>query len=270
MISSAFTSLSLKLIGVIFILSSLLDYFALAIPLNLQSPGWLINFVTSIVDRGIVPMVGIAAILLGYWIDGISEAPSAKPAKLDLRVPTFVLASVLGLLFLLFVPIHLNNLNQAKTTALEQIEKSAGQGQEQIQGFLSQINALSQNPQLLSQEIQARTQVIETGQFQGRQLTAEQLDSLRNQRDQLQGLRELAKDPKKYKERLNQIKNQFETQLADRKRNAESQAQTEALKQGLRVGLSSLMLAIGYSTIGWLGLRGVGGSKNSRPKASIR
>ena len=66
---SPFTSLALKLIGVILILSSLLDYITLAIPFQPLNAEWQIGFTGQIVDRGIVPMVGIAFLLVGYWID---------------------------------------------------------------------------------------------------------------------------------------------------------------------------------------------------------
>ena len=119
---SSYTTLTLKLIGIIFIISSFLDYITLAIPLRWQQAQWQIGFVTSVVDRGIVPMVGMGFILVGYWIDQTAGL-STKGSKLDLRLPAYVVASVLGLLFLLMVPLHLNNLNQAQNSALEQIEQ---------------------------------------------------------------------------------------------------------------------------------------------------
>ncbi|GBF81298.1 hormogonium polysaccharide biosynthesis protein HpsJ [Aphanothece sacrum] len=269
--TSAFTSLSLKLIGVIFILSSLLDYLTLAFPLNWQSPEWQIGLVTNIVDRGIVPLVGTGFVLLGYWIDARSDNPPQKPSGFDLRLPVYALSTLLGLLFLLMVPLHLNNLNQAKTTALQQIEQGAGQGAEQIKGFLSQVDTLSKNPQLLSQQIQQRTAVIETGQIQGRQLNAQQLDTLRQQRDQLKGLLDLSKNPAEYKKKTNELKKQLETQLLDRRKKAEDEAKTQTLKQSLRIGLSSLMLAIVYSAIGWIGFSSVmAGAKMRLPKAPKR
>jgi hypothetical protein len=115
--NSAFTSLCLKLIGTIFILSFLLDAITLAIPLNWQNPQWQIGFVTSLVDRGIVPLVGMSLILLGYWIDNSSGNPSLGAG---LRLPMFGLAIFLGLIFLLLVPVHLNKLNQAQASLMEQ------------------------------------------------------------------------------------------------------------------------------------------------------
>lgn len=262
---SSYTSLALKLIGIIFIVSSFLDYLTLAIPLRWQDPQWQIGFVTSIVDRGIVPMVGMGFILVGYWIDQ-TVGLVGKSSKLDLRLPTYVVASVLGLLFLLMVPLHLNNLNQAQKTALEQIEQGAGQGEQQIAAFLNQVDQLSKNPAQLNQEITQRTQIIEAGQLQGRELNAQQIDQLRQQRDQLQELKNLSQNPQEYKKRVDTIKNALQTQLADRKRQAESDARLQAIKQGIRIGVSSLMLAIGYSTIGWFGLRGAGGQNTAKAR----
>ncbi|ACB54092.1 unknown [Crocosphaera subtropica ATCC 51142] len=252
---SAFTSLVLKLIGVIFILSSLLDYVTLAIPLNLENQSWQIGLVTNIVDRGVVPLVGIAFILVGYLIDGLADANPLKKSGFNLKLPVYILSALLGLMFLLMVPLHLNNLNSAKTDALERIQQGAGQGAEQIQQFLTQVDTLSRNPNQLNQQIQRLNQAIEAGQVQGRQLNAQQLETLRQQRQQLQGLRDLSQNPEEYKKRTEELKNQLETQLLERRKQAESQATTQALKQSLRIGLSSLMLAIVYSVIGWIGLK---------------
>lgn len=264
--SSAFTSLCLKLFGVIFILSSLLDYLTLAIPFNWSDQQWQLGFVSNLVDRGVVPLVGVGLILIGYWIDSTTSASNAKSSGFDLRLPVFILSAFLGLMFLLLVPVHLNNLNQAKTTALTQIEKGAGQGKEQIQQFLKQVNSLSQNPAVLDQQIAQRNQVIESGQFQGNPLSPQQLEALQAEKNQLQGLRDLSKDPAAYKKRIDDIKKQLETQLQDRQRKAEGEATSQALKQGLRTGLNSLMLAIGYATVGALGLRGVMSATISAPR----
>lgn len=266
---TSYTTLALKLIGIIFIVSSFLDYVTLAIPLRWQQAQWQIGFVTSIVDRGIVPMVGMGFILVGYWIDQAGGL-SGKGSKLDIRLPTYIIASFLGLIFLLMVPLHLNNLNQAQNTALEQIDQGAGQGEQQITAFLNQIDQLSKDPNRLTQQIQQLTQVIEAGQVQGRQLNAQQIDTLRQQQKQLQDLKALSENPQEYRNRVNQIKNTLQTQLADRKRQAEGQARLQAIKQGVRIGVSSLMLAIGYSTIGWFGLREQMGQKPTKTKTKTK
>jgi hypothetical protein len=265
--SSTFTSLSLKLIGIIFILSSLLDFVTLATAVRLDNVSSQINFVATIVDRGIIPLLGMALVLLGYWIDSYSGTPAKG---LGLRLPIFALATLLGLIFILCMPLHLSNLNRVKTEALEQIQQGATQGEDQIKSRLAQINALSQNPQLLEQQISQLNQAIETGQYQGREINAQAIEQARQTRDQLQGLRDLTKKPQEFQKRLKELQNQWQTQLADVQRNAENQAKGEALKQGLRIGLSSLMLAVGYIAIGWLGFKNMGvlgGTKSSRSKS---
>ena len=255
--ASAFTALILKLFGVIFILAALIDFVTLAIPLQLGDQQWQLGFVTGIVDRGVVPMLGMALLTIGYWIDSTLKInnPNYKASKFDLRIPAYVLAILLGLMFLLFVPVHLINLNQAKASAVRQIEEGAGQGQQQVEGFLRQLNSLSQNPDVLNQQITQREQVLSTGAANGNQLNQQQLVALQQETNQLKGLRDLSKDPKAFKDKVAEIQGNLETQLQDRQKKAEQQASIQALKQGLRIGLSSLMLSIGFAAFGALGLR---------------
>lgn len=248
----SYTSLVLKLTGVIFILSFLFDFIAFAVPFKWQEVPWAINFVSSIVDRGIVPLLGIVLILLAYWIESLSSGSTQK-SRFDLRLPIFGFATLLGLLFLLFVPTHFSNLNTQQGVLLKQIDQGAGQGEEQIKGFLNQINTLSQDPERLNQQIEQRSQAIATGQAQGQTLNAQQLESLRQQRDQLQGLKELARNPQEFKKKVDGIKKNLETQLLDRRKKALDEVKDGIFDQILRTCLSSLLLAIGYSTIGWLG-----------------
>ena len=256
---SPYTSLCLKLVGVVLILSALLDYLTLAIPFNALEPEWQINFTTQVVDRGVVPLVGIVFLLIGYWMDG-AVGSSSTPRNLDLRVPVFVLASVLGLLFLLLVPLHLNNLRVASTNALEQIEQGAGEAETRLQSQFDELNTLTQDPQRLQQLNQQIAQIdsaLESGQVQGQTLPAQLRQQLQQRRARLQGLRDLAQNPEALEAQLNQLQLQLREQTLER----ESLARTEVLKQGLRIGLSSLLLAIGYIVIGWFGLRGIGKAK---------
>ena len=264
---SPFTSLCLKLIAVILILSSLLDYLTLAIPFQPLNAEWQISFTSQIVDRGIVPLVGIAFLLMGYWIEA-SVGGNKKPT-FEVRLPVFILASLMGLIFLLLVPLHLNNLRVAQSTAISQIEQGAGQAEDRIKTQFDQLNALSQDPQRL-QQLDTRIREIDTalnsGQFQGQSLNPEQLQNLNQTKQQLQNFRELAQNPENLEARLNEL----QTQLRDQKLEREGRAKTEALKQGIRTGLSSLMLAIAYIAIGWLGLKKMGQPPVSKKKAAVR
>jgi hypothetical protein len=265
-IISQFTSFCLKLVGLILILSSLLDYLTLAIPPELLDSQWQFNFTTQVVDRGIVPMVGIAFILVGYWIDA-SAGSRVKKSGFELRVPIFILSSFLGLIFLLLVPLHLNNLRQVSSSTLTQIEQRADQAESNIKAQYDQLNILANDPQRLQQldsQIKEIDGILASGQLQGNALNNEQIQSLEERKKQLQNFRELAQNPEDLEGRLSQLQNQ----LRDERLEQENRAKANALKQGLRTGLNSLLLAIGYIALGWLGLKNMGGTKISSKKIS--
>ena len=96
-ITSAFISLSLKLLGGILLISSLIDYLFLLIPLELQDQNWQINLTNSLVDRGIVPLIAIALLLIAWWINDNNNEKSGT----NIRLPVFIISSILGLLFLI-------------------------------------------------------------------------------------------------------------------------------------------------------------------------
>lgn len=250
---SPFTALTLKVVGLIMIVSSLLDFIILAIPFKPLDRAWQLGFTTQIVDRGIIPMVGIALLVAGYWVGNSSGGSSteSKSSVQDLRFWAFLLSSLLGLIFLLLVPLHFINISKQSDEALKQITQKASQAEVQLDSQTKQVDAIVKDPQKLSELERA----IESGQVQG-----EQLARLQALREQLQTFK---KDPKALKEQVAAA----QTQIRSGKLEAENRAKTEALKLGLRTGLSSLLLAVGYSAIGWTGLRSLGGTSPSRRKA---
>ncbi|MGF1540142.1 MAG: HpsJ family protein [Pleurocapsa sp.] len=262
---SHFTSVCLKTVGTILVISSLLDYIALAIPFQPLDSQWQISFTSQIVDRGIVPMVGMAFILVASWIQS-TVSNSSQKSGFDIKLPAFFLSMFLGVIFLILVPLHVNNLMIAKSDALTQIEARATEAETKISEQYNQLNDIVQNPQRL-QQLEGRIQEIDTaissGKFQGQQLSPPQINSLEESRLQLQNFRDLAKNPEALAARLQEL----QIQLKDQKLEREKTAKTETLKQGVRTGLSSLMLAIGYLLIGWLGLKANGESKSSPKKA---
>ena len=251
---SAFTSLVLKIIGIVFILNSLLHYAILIVPLDLDIQ-LQNNLINSVVDEGTLPLVGIGFVLVGYFIESLNNKQSNKKSIFNLELPTYILASLLGLIFLLIIPVHLNNQNTIKVAALERIEQGAVQGAEQIKQFLTQVDTLSKNPDLLNDQIVNLRSILEARQIEGKPLEAQQLETLQQQYQQLTSLRELAKNPEEYKQRTTELKHQLETQLNQNREKAENQAKKQYTTQNLNVGFKSLMLAIAYNIIGWMGLR---------------
>lgn len=245
---SPFTGLTLKVVGLIMIVSSLLDYIFMAISFNPQRE-WQIGFMTQLVDRGIIPLVGIALLLLGYLVDYSSGASvEQRSSFLDLRFWALLLSSLLGLVFLLLVPLYINNISQQSNQAMTQIEQKAKQAQGQLDAQTKQVNDLVKNPQGIAELDKA----IDSGKVQGPQLA--QLQALREQ------LKRFKQDPKSLNDQVEAAK----TRILNEKLEAENRAKNEAWRMGIRTSLSSLLLAIGYITIGWTGLRGLGGSSESR------
>ncbi|MEC4892224.1 MAG: HpsJ family protein [Oscillatoria sp. PMC 1051.18] len=245
------TAFALKIVGAILIISSLLDWTLLAIPFQMQNRGWQIQFISQIVDRGIIPMVGMAFLLAGYWME---DRLSGSDGKLGLRLVTFILASLLGLFFLLVIPVHLNNLRVQRGEALQQIEQRAAQAETQLEAQSAEINALLEDPQRLQQLDQA----LASDRLQGPQ--REQLEQIRQQIEDLQ------QDPAALEQRVSQAQNQ----LGERRLELESQAKNQVIESGVSTGVSSLLLAIGYIAIGWSGLKSMGGTQAPRRKASMR
>ena len=125
---SPLAAIALKLVGVVTILSALLDFIVLLIPPNFGDPQWLLNATTQVVDRGIVPLVGIALLLAGFWVERSSGKASQGGSLLtDLRFWTCLIASILGLVFLVFTFLHINNVRITSREALAQVQREANQ-----------------------------------------------------------------------------------------------------------------------------------------------
>lgn len=257
---SAYTALALKVVGAILIISSLVDYIILAIPFKPLDQAWQIAFTNQIVDRGIVPLVGIVFLAIGYWIGDAVGDDTGRPIFLDLRFWAFIVASILGLLFLLLVPLHVSNLSRAIGDQIKQIDEQANVAEGQIQQQSQQLSSLVKDEARL-QELDA---AIESGQAQGQKLEPGQVQQLQQVRDQILALRQ---DPKALNTRIEQA----QTQVRERKLELEKQARTNAVKSGIRIGISSLLLAVGYSALGWMGFKGLGSSgTGSRRRASLK
>lgn len=240
----------LKIVGVILILSSLVDYISLLIPFRLSDKAWLAGAVTQLVDRGIIPMVGLAFLFVAYFLETGSFAGDRVKPFFSLRFWSLLLASVLSLMFLVLVPLHLNNTRQASAQAIQQIgqEATAAEGQVDTQVLQRQ----EQLSNLLKDEAQLKrlNDTIASGQVQGDQL--KQLQEVQKQLTQLKA------NPGALEGQAKEARNKALIQIRDRKQQLEQQARTESWKTGLRVGVSSLLLSLGYSTIAWTGLRELG------------
>lgn len=267
-------SRTLKVVGVILLLSFLLDFLILLFPFQPTNRAWQIDLATALVDRGIVPMVGLGMLFAGHWIDSTDDS---IPQGIDLRMPALILSSILGLLFLLIFPLHLNNVRQASAQAVTRISTEADQAETQLKNQLSQVQAQLGNDKvkaaLEQQKAQFKAQFTDLIKDEQRykqalenpNLPAAQKDLLKKFKANPQELDKFIaqqSDPQ-------QLANQRLSQIRESRETAEQQAKDRAWKSGLRIGISSLLLSIGYIIIGWTGLRSMGAVQGAR-KAPAR
>lgn len=239
---SPLSALALKAAGLVAIAATLIDYLVLLIPPNLTNTQWQLATTTQFVDRGIVPLIGIALVLAGFWVDSqVGKVGRQKSLATDLRFWVCGLASLLGLLYLLLTLLHLNAVRLSSQAALQQVGAEAGQATTELEQRLSaelnqqqtQLGALLQNEDLLSQAIQSGQLPEDFQQFQ-------------NNPD---GLNQFLQ------ERADQARQQIQTEIGTRRADAEQRVRTEAWKSAIRTSIISLLLAAGFIVVGWNGLQ---------------
>jgi ABC-type multidrug transport system fused ATPase/permease subunit len=270
------TALSLKVVGVILILSFLLDFLILLLPFQPTDRAWQINLATALVDRGIVPMVGLGILFAAYWIENASNGD--RSPTIDLRFPALILSSILGLLFLLIFPMHLNNVRQASAQTVNQINQDAEQAESQLNSQLAQFQSQLNNEQGKAQLEQVRNQAKAqfTELLKDEQKYKQALENPQLPQAQKELLKKFKANPQELDKFIAQqtdpqgLATQRRTQIRQRKEEAEKQAKDTAWKSGLRIGISSLLLSIGYIIIGWTGLRSLGAVQAGGRKAPAR
>ena len=245
-VSSFLTPLALKTAGAVLILSSLIDLvFMLCFPpenLVLEGSRWWLYATSQLVDRGLLPLVGIAFVVTGDWIKIVSTEDGGDRGN-TWRIGTFTLASLLGLIFILIVPFQIMTTNDFKSQDLKKIGDEVTQLEQGIKSNLQQINAQSKDK--IRAQITTIDNELKSGQAQGERLAGLQLTKSK--------LELLLADPKKFAQESEQNLQQLQKQ----KQKAETQASERMLKTGVRTSMASLLLAIAYITIGWTGLRRV-------------
>lgn len=275
-VASVNAARTLKVVGVILLLSFLLDFLILLLPFQPTDRGWQINIATALVDRGIVPMVGLGFLFAASWIENAGD--SDRSQTIDLRFPALILSSILGLIFLLIFPLHLNNVRQASTQTVTQINQDAEEAENQLKNQLAQFQAQLSNEQGKAQLEQVRNQAKAqfTELLKDEQKYKQALANPQLPEAQKELLKKFKANPQELDKFIAQqtdpqgLANQRLNQIRQRKEEAEKQAKDGAWKSGLRIGISSLLLAIGYIIIGWTGLRGMGALQGGGRKAPAR
>ena len=235
---SPLTSLILKVVGVVLILNYLIDLVLYLSAANFQSNQWVVTLTTQLVERGFLPLVGLACFFAGCWVEGTASGDPAANRSNGMKLTALWLSSILGLMFLLIVPL---NVNATRNAVDEQVKKV----DQEVTNAENQLN--SQVQLQLEQQLAAIDQAIKSGQLQG-----EQLNQAKQQQEKLQKLKS---DPKALEAQIGPQRDQKLKEIREQQKQLVDQGRKGALQSGMRVGLNSLLLAIGYAIIGWMGLR---------------
>ena len=267
---SSVAARTLKVVGIILILSALLDCIVLSLPgetSDMINRGWQLAAATQIVDRGIIPLMGIALLMTGFWVDSSTGVSiERRNFWLDLRFWALLISSLLGLIYLLLVPVHLNNTRLELKDALVQVDREAGQAEGQLEAQMKSEQFKTQIEQLKSQR---RSEISALLQDEGKM--AQALKSPEVPKELKAVLQESKNDPKALDKFLEQqaqeLPNQARNEIRTRKQQKEKELRTRSRNSSLQTGISSLLLAIGYITVGWTGLRSMGMLRFGRRKA---
>ncbi|WP_009633067.1 hormogonium polysaccharide biosynthesis protein HpsJ [Synechocystis sp. PCC 7509] len=260
---SPFIAQTLKLVGIVLILSFLLDFVILGFPAGERDTLWQIGFITATIDRGITPVIGLAFLLVGYWFERRSDTLTQPPLWLSLKFWALLLSSLLGLLFLVMIPLHINNVNTESVRAVERINQNSLQQEAQLQNELNQAQAQLGDPNVRAKvdAEKSRFKAQVTALLQNEQQFNQALNSDRTPEAEKKLLRQFKANPKALEEFLAQQSDPVAlggkrlAQIQTQKQQLVNQAKQEALQSSIRMTIRSLLISTAYIFIGWMGLR---------------
>jgi hypothetical protein len=234
------TSLALKTASMVLIISTIVDIAFTLLPYQLGDGKWWFAASAELVNRGLLPLVGIVFWLIADWIETVAKETSGRGSN-NLTKGITLLALVLGLLFFLIVPFQAwtSNSDRDKTLTMSREEGNAMEAK--IDKRVKEITGDKAKMQQVQQQIGEMDKAIKSGQVQG-----EELARIKASKAELE---KLSGDPSK-------IKESAMGDLRRRQKDLEGAATANMWKTGIRASLASLLLSAGYSFIGLTGLRG--------------
>lgn len=234
-------ALALKVTGCIMVAIALIDYLVLLFPLDLGDPQWRFQLTSQIVDRGVLPLLGIAIMGLSIWVEqlsGLSEKGVMKPVIM-------VASAVLTLLFFIMGPMHFIDAGQASAAATRQINERTDQAEVQLDARLqqerAQINAVISDPSQL-QDLEK--------QLASGEIPEDAKERLTLIKDNLTRFKE---DPSLLEQQQETTRNRALSAIRGTGLEESNRVALEFRKSRLRVPMSSLMLAGAFMFIFWTG-----------------
>lgn len=244
-VPSPLAATSLKLVGGIAILLFLIDFITVLFPPQLDNIGWQLNATTQLLDRGIIPLVGIVLLFTGYWIDSsLGNAPRKTSLVTDVRFWTCLLASFLGLVFLITTFLHPNLVLRQRSNALTRLETEAKDLTAQMESRLNEeISVRRAQADALLKDEEAFQAAVASGNID--EGTKTQIEQFRQ-------------DPEAFNQywasQATEAQNRIKTGVGEDQRDKIALVKTEATKALIRGIISSILLTIGFAYIGWMGL----------------
>ncbi|MGB3613082.1 MAG: HpsJ family protein, partial [Elainellaceae cyanobacterium] len=223
-----------KVVGIVMALAAFIDMLVLPMPYLFQDREWLLGFTTQVVDRGIIPLLGFALFLAGFWVRSLTSNTNRL-----LPTITVILSCILSAFYLLLIVLHVSNVSSVQSNQLEAIADRTAQAEQELE---TQIDTqLGQRRTLISQLLESpelRDQAVARGLISAEDAAV--LNQFEDDPQQLetylQGLESQAEG----------VRSEQQTEIDDQRETRISEIKSDAVKSNLRIGLSSLLLAIGY------------------------
>jgi hypothetical protein len=232
------TSLVLPIVGIVLLLTIVCDFLAQAL---INHP-WdklesCVLFLNEFIDRGVIALIGLALVYAGFWINQVFGQSIPNSSRDSVVAPwrkpqflTFVIASLLGLIFLLVIPWHAKVSGELLSKASTQIDQQEAQIKFQIQREQQEIQSI---------------------------IAAGQIDQILKQKDLAPDkaalFQELKKDPQAFDKKVAQKM----AEMSKQKQQALDQAEKTVSLYPFRAEVRSLLISFGFITIGWIGLRDI-------------
>jgi hypothetical protein len=236
--TSLVTSLALKTASMVLIISTIVDIGFALLPYQFGEARWWAEATAYLVRNGLLPLVGIVFWATAEWIETVSKDSSGRSGGALSQAVT-VLAAILGLLYLIIVPYQ-------AWSGISERDKAIANTKEQLAGFETKIQS---ELKLLNDKTKIQQQITDwDNQIKSNKLQGAELEALKQQKKQLE---QLSSDTSGLKTKSEQTI----AKLKKDKEAADNQATAIMWKSGIKNSLSSLLLAAGYSFIGFNGLR---------------
>lgn len=242
--SLALASRGLKLAGTVLILVTLLNFILLIIPPDFGSPNWWLNLTSQIIQQGIIPLLGIAALLGAIACEVLLGTASENDRWIETTKTRMVrLSLLLGVIFLILIPTHalaavvasqqtIANIDREANASLEQLELQLQQQQQLYVGILE----ADADPEVLLDELMGEETLTE---------------------NQLAQFQEFVENPQAIDRQIQSLRASLVERVQNRSSRAKEQSRFGVWKSIARFGLTSIILSTCYLNIAFIG-RGIG------------